>query len=370
MHPRVNHDYKKMANPDARNPGERFREERNVSRPTISSSAKKAGKSNLAYVFLAGRMEGTHDDSPTLEDALNGPENQQWKAAIQEELNQLSEMGTWELQDLPEGRKAIGSRWVLLKKRDEHGDILKFKARLVAQGFSQKPGTDYQEMGTFAPVMRFETLRAMLALTAVNNWEMRQMDVKGAYLNGYLDEEIYMQQPPGFGDGSGRVCRLRRSLYGLKQAGNVWNRGFSKAMEEIGFRKLKNDYSCFIWQVESIFAIVLVWVDDLISFTNKKTESDLLEHQLKQKFDVKVLGEPSMLLGMKISRDKSNQKLTLSQTHYIESLLRRSNANLYQLHWIEMFIWIKKTTRSQIQGNQETRGTAGFPLPMGLSLAH
>src|SRR5688572_28532001 len=135
------------------------------------------------------------------------------------EMDILHERGTWELVDLPEGRTAIGCRMVFVKNRDEKGQVQEYKARLVAQGFSQKPGVDFSHDGTFAPVMRFETLRTGLALAAVNGWKLRQFDVKGAYLNGYLDEEIYMRQPAGFDDSTGRICRLIRSLYGLKQAG-------------------------------------------------------------------------------------------------------------------------------------------------------
>ena len=109
-----------------------------------------------------------------------------------------------------------------MKKRDENGNIAKYKARLVAQGISHRPGIDYSDMGTFAPVMRFETLRSMLSLTSVYKWDMQQMDIKNVYLNSPLAEDIYMRQPPGFDDGSGRVCHLKRALYGLKQAGNAW----------------------------------------------------------------------------------------------------------------------------------------------------
>jgi hypothetical protein len=112
-------------------------------------------------------------------------------------------MGTWRLKDSPTDRKPIGCRWVYDRKRNEHGKVIKYKARLVAQGFSQKPGTDFSNNGTFAPVMRFETLRTLLAFSAVHNLKLRQFDVKSAYLHGRLHEIIYMAQPPGYNDGSG-----------------------------------------------------------------------------------------------------------------------------------------------------------------------
>ena len=107
------------------------------------------------------------------------------------------------MEELPEGREAVGCKWVFLRKKDEDRNIESYKAQLVAQGFFQKPGTDYSDTGTFAPVMRFETLRTMLALAAIYSWDMHQMDVKGVYLNSWLKEEIYMKQPAGFNDRSG-----------------------------------------------------------------------------------------------------------------------------------------------------------------------
>ena len=177
---------------------------------------------------------------------MNSPEAALWKAAMDEEINSLHEMGIWEKKDLPEGRTAIGWQWVFSKKKDEHGNIIKYKARLVAQGFAQRPGSDYSNDGTFAPVMRFETLRTMLAFSALNNWKLRQFDIKGAYLYGKVKETIFMEQSPGYSDGTSAVCHLIRSLYRLKQAGNVWNTELNRVLEELGFRQLKMDYCCYL----------------------------------------------------------------------------------------------------------------------------
>ena len=178
-------------------------------------------------------------------------------------------MGTWELtEDMPEGRVPIGNQWVFTKKKDEHGNTIWYKVQLVAQGFSQKPGTDYSNNGTFVPIMWFESLRTAFGMAAINRWNMCQMDVKTVYLNGYLKEEIYMLQPTGFDNGTGRVCHLKHSLYSLKQAGNVWNKAWNQAMEELGYKKLKSDYCCFIQREGEDFSILLVWVDHLINFSN------------------------------------------------------------------------------------------------------
>jgi len=229
LRPRNVIDYKKSGNPDARKPSDRLTMQQNaptslppvqneilrftpdppdITRHTESSRAKAKERTLLAALE---KYEDPPEIVPiqepglpnSVDEARSGPEAEQWEAAMQKEMDTLHRMGTWELVDLPSGRTAIGCRMVFAKKRDERGQVREYKARLVAQGFSQKPGVDFNHDGTFAPVMRFETLRTGLALAAVNKWKLRQFDVKGAYLNGYLDEEIYMRQPAGFDNGSG-----------------------------------------------------------------------------------------------------------------------------------------------------------------------
>ena len=217
---RADIDYRTLNNPNAR-PARRIPHvPPDVTRPTESSSAKQKShdaETNIAIAFLSGQQDSeTDEEEPkSLDAAKKSSEWPQWHKAVLEELETLKTMGTWELEDLPEGREPIGNRWTFVKKRDENGDIARYKARLVAQGFTQKPGTDFSNTGTFAPVMRFETLRTLLAMSAIHNWELCQMDIKGAYLNGKIMEELYMKQPTGFEDGTAQVCRLRCKIYGL-----------------------------------------------------------------------------------------------------------------------------------------------------------
>ena len=179
-------------------------------------------RTNLAkelFLDTSFITKGAKEDLPQSYDkAIKGPEADQWKEAMDVEMSQLNEMGTWKKEDLPEERKAICCRWVFVRKKDKHRKIVKYKACLVAQRFSQKPGINYSDNGTFAPVMCFKTLRTMLANSAIYNWKLQQFDIKGTYLHRELKEEIYMMQAPGYED---KVYHLLRSLYGLKQAGNV-----------------------------------------------------------------------------------------------------------------------------------------------------
>ena len=156
-----------------------------------------------------------------LADAKRSVDWPDWEKAIQSELLQLQQMGTWKLVDKLLNSIPIANKWTFIKKRNKAGEVIKHKARLVAKGCAQRPGYDYVE--TFSPVVRMETIRAILALVPIKNLKIQQMDVKGAYLNGQLKEKVYMQQPEGYGDNTGRVCKLVKTLYGLKQSGREWN---------------------------------------------------------------------------------------------------------------------------------------------------
>ena len=160
------------------------------------------------------------DEPRTLSEALSMSDAKEWRAAAQKEIDALHTNGTWTLSPLPVGRKPIKTTWVFKRKRNPDGSIEKYKARLCAKGFTQKPGIDYSD--TYAPVPQPKTVRTVLALAAHMHLSISQYDVESAFLNGVLNEDLYMKQPDGFDDGSGRVCHLRKAIYGLKQASRVW----------------------------------------------------------------------------------------------------------------------------------------------------
>ena len=172
-------------------------------------------------------------DPKTLKEAMKSPNWPEWKKTIKTELMTLEQMGTWELANAPKDRKPITNKWVFMKKYNKDGDLQIYKARLVARGFSQIPGMDYNQ--TFAPVVRLETIRTILALAVKNDWEIQQMDIKGTYLNGDLKEEIYMNQPEGFDDGTSHLCHLIKTIYGLKQSSQEWNHKLNTKLTEMGF---------------------------------------------------------------------------------------------------------------------------------------
>lgn len=313
-------------------PSSEKRSSRAANPPYADTARRRARKGDTAmwsvdpsfeeYAFNAAEAIWLTEEGPkTLAETQRTPDADAWQKAAQEEIDQLHAQGTWELVDLPPGRKAIGNRWVFTKKFDVSGALDRFKGRLVAQGFSQIYGVDFHH--TYAPTLRLDSQRAVLALSAIQDRVLRQLDVKGAYLNGSLKEEIYMKQPEGFDDGTGRVCRLLKTLYGLKQAGREWNAKFNAEMIRLGFTRTTSDPCVYTRLSDFRLTIVTVWVDDLIVSTENQTDMDQFEGEIGNTFNIKNVGEPRLLIGMEIDRDRSRHTLWLRQTAYIDAILKR-----------------------------------------------
>jgi hypothetical protein len=192
---------------------------------------------------------------------MNKAQQKEWKAACQQELNSLRARDVYDLVNPPSGRKIIKNRWVFDVKTDGRK-----KARLVAKGFSQVEGIDFNDI--FSPVVRYETVRLILALSALENWHMSSVDVKTAFLYGELDEELYMEQPEGFKIPGKEhlVLRLKRAIYGLRQAALQWWKALDKSMAKLGFKRLLSDSGIFVYKDKNGApkVIVIVYVDDAI----------------------------------------------------------------------------------------------------------
>lgn len=254
----------------------------------------------------------------TYKDILRLPEAQrkEWKTACREELEALRKRKVFELVDLPKGRKVIKNRWVFDQKTDGRK-----KARLVAKGFSQIEGTDFNEI--FSPVVRFESVRLMLALAALEQWYITGLDVKSAFLYGELDEELYMEQPEGFklkGQET-KVLRLKRALYGLKQAALAWWRALDRSMGEIGCKRLLSDSGLFVHTSKGSTVVVIVYVDDALFMGSDKTLVDTLKDAFMHKWECRDLGEAKEFLRMRIL--KKDGKICIDQTAYLNKVLQR-----------------------------------------------
>lgn len=269
----------------------------------------------------------TDVEPKTFKQAIECSERDNWNEAMTEEISALQKHDTWELVDLPEGRNLVGCKWVYKAKRKSNGDIDRYKARLVAQGYSQEAGVDYDEV--FAPVARYTSIRSVLAIANQLDLEVHQMDVKSAFLNGELSDEIFMKQPEGFVDENypKKVCRLKKSLYGLKQSARCWNLVIDKHLKSRGFIQSQAD-PCIYFQSKVIdgrndIMIIAVYVDDAIICSNNMTTLLAEKKNLSERFEMDDRGELNYILGMTVKRDRKNRILTIDQHLYLTDILKR-----------------------------------------------
>lgn len=270
---------------------------------------------------LIDEMHIAHDqiDEPTnYNEAIKSKYKEKWIEAMKDEMQSIKDNGTWELADLPKDRKAIGCKWLYKVKTNIDGSIQRFKARLVAKGFSQKYGTDYDEV--FAPVVRQMTIRTLLSISAKRNLCVEHLDVKTAFLNGDLKETIYMKQPTGFvGEDSSKVCLLKKSIYGLKQAARVWNEAIHKVLITDNFEQSKVDQCLYMKNINGNWCYVLLYVDDIIAACNSSEEVQQIERLIGAKFELKNLGPITQFLGIEVTRD-TDGNFQLCQSKYIKQI--------------------------------------------------
>ncbi|KAD4177991.1 hypothetical protein E3N88_26582 [Mikania micrantha] len=246
-------------------------------------------------------------------------QNSKWRDAMKKEIQALEKNETWTLENLPKGKRAIDSKWVYKIKYKPNGDIERYKARLVAKGFTQTEGIDYHE--TFAPVAKLVTVRTLLAVAVKKGWHIHQLDVNNAFLHGDLHEDVYMKIPQGFGKhDDNRVCKLKKSLYGLKQASRNWYQKFTNSLLEIGFKQARPDPSLFLFKKTNVFISALIYVDDVIMVGNDLNKIQEFKSFLDQKFSIKDLGPLKFFLGIEVAR--TNKGLVLSQRKYILYILQ------------------------------------------------
>lgn len=260
------------------------------------------------------------DIPTTFEEAVKAEDSEKWQEAMQRELNSLKENETWELTTVPPNTPIIPCKWVFTTKLRPDGTTERYKARLVAKGFRQKYGRDYEE--TFSPVAKLTTIRSLLSIAASKNLHMYQFDVSTAFLYGKLKETVYMTQPPGFDDNSGKVCRLFRSLYGLKQSPRCWNQCIGEFLCDQGFVQSQEDPCLYIQRKGKDFLILVLYVDDgLLASTSKKDLRSFVS-LLEQRFKI-MKKEPTYFLGLEIHQDKSGIKIC--QCGFIRKILKKFN---------------------------------------------
>lgn len=260
-------------------------------------------------------------DPLTVEEALSSNEALHWKRAMDEEYKSLMENNTWEITTLPQNKRAIPCKWVFKTKTNEEGKIIKYKARLVIKGCSQKKGIDYNEV--FSPVVRYSSLRYLFAMAAKYDLDIILMDAVSAFLQGDIEEEIYMTQPPFYEKDEG-VCLLRKSLYGLKQASRQWNKKLSATLKSMDLTQSKLD-PCIYFKIvdDKNILFVAIYVDDLLIFTNNLESKKNIKEELNNKFKMKDLGDVSYCIGVHVERDRQNGIIYLDQKKYILEILNK-----------------------------------------------
>ena len=249
-----------------------------------------------------------------------------WKKTVNVELEAMEQNRTWDIVSLPVGKNVVGCRWIFTIKYNADGTVERNKGRLVAQGFTQQEGIDY--LDTFSPVAKLTSVKLLLSLAAINGWSLNQMDVSNAFLHGDLDEEIYMRLPQGYTPPAGvelspnPVCRLRKSLYGLKQASRQWYKRFSSVLLGANYIQSPADNTLFVKHTSSSFVAVLVYVDDILIASNDNAAVASLQVLLRSEFKIKDLGQARFFLGLEIAR--SAEGISVCQRKYTLNLLEDS----------------------------------------------
>lgn len=262
-------------------------------------------------------------DPVSVRDAMERSDKALWRKAMEEEYNSLMENKTWELVDRPRGINVVKCKWLFKLKIGADGEVQRHKARLVAKGYSQKWGEDYFE--TFAPVVKLSSIRMLFALAVEKDLKIHHIDVTTAFLNGDLEEDLYMEQPEAFikKGTENKVCKLRKAIYGLKQAARCWNVKVDAWIIKYGFKRSKYDPCVYIKRNGNNVVAIALYVDDFYIFGNTEKEIDAVKRHVEIGFKIKDLGEAKECLGMQITQSVKPREILLNQTSFAKRVLDR-----------------------------------------------
>jgi hypothetical protein len=284
--------------------------------PGESMTAQKNKNKNAETVNFI-EYNQIDNEPATYAEALNGPLSEKWFEAIESELQSLEENETWTITELPEGKNTIKTKWIFKIKRDNKNNPERFKARLVAKGYGQEKGIDYNE--TFAPVIKQQSLRLLISIAVNENFHIHHVDISTAFLNGLIEEKVYIDPPEGLHNklNQNQVLKLNKALYGLKQASRSWNKMLVNFLTELGFMQLTSD-TCIFYNG---FIIIAIYVDDIIIMGRDKVMIIDFKNRISHKFKTKDLGDLKYILGITIERYQD--KILLNQKNYIERIIER-----------------------------------------------
>lgn len=249
---------------------------------------------------------------------------EKWRQAMDEEIRAIERNDTWELTSLPTGQKSIGVKWIFKEKKNAKGVVEKYKARLVVKGYAQRHGVDYEEV--FAPVARLETIRFFVSFAAQRNWKIFQLDVKSAFLNGFLEEDVFVEQPKGYmvKGQEEKVLKLKRALYGLKQAPQVWYSRIDAYFRKKGFARCPHEYALYVKMDKNGDCLfVCLYVDDLIFSGNNPSLFEDFKNDMAREFEMADIGLMSFYLGLEVRQ--SDDGIFVGQQAYVKEVLDRFN---------------------------------------------
>lgn len=291
-----------------------------TTRAKVNSDAQKpVTRSANAFNLMQSNYAFFSCEPRSYQEAVKSNEKENWFNAMKEEYDSLIKNETWTLVKPTKDQKVIDNKWVFKIKTNPDGSTNRYKARLVAKGFKQEHGVDYDE--TFSPVVRFTSIRMILAIAVVLNLKLRQFDVKTAFLYGELEENVFMKQPFGFNDNGNSVCKLQKSLYGLKQASRCWNKKFKHFIEKFGFVACASDPCVFVYKYMDNIVILAIYIDDGILAGNNNDFLDKVIEHLRQQFEIKVV-DIGCFVGLQIDQ-RNDGSIFIHQNAYTKKILQR-----------------------------------------------
>lgn len=323
------------------------REERRSKRTNIGNKPPRFGYDEM--YFAQQNIKLDEDIPTTFEEAMEGRNKENWLEAMRFEISSLESLKTWDLMELPDDRNVIQTKWVFDIKRNGKGEIERYKARLVAKGFSQIPGIDFVEV--FSPVSRYSTIRFGFALAIYFNWKRELIDVKNAFVNAELSEEIYINQPKGFVDNNhpDHVFKLNKALYGLKQASREWNAHLNRYLVKYGFVESRADQTLYWKKDEKSFIILVIYVDDILIFSNNQSQIDEEIDNFSKEFEIRRSKSIDKFLGITIE-DEGDQVRMHNEPMIIRMLKYFNMEN-------------SKPTGTPLPSNLDLEDNGSSPLP-------
>lgn len=323
----------------------------------VTESAPKSEKSKLKLLAVDLPLEPR-----TFSEAMNSSESLQWREAAQEEYNSLMENNTWILEAAPPGRTPIEGKWIFRRKVGPEGYVDRYKARFVVRGFKQVAGIDYIESKLYSFVVRNQSIRFFLALTAEWDMFLEHMDVCTAFLNGELKEIVYIKQLEGFEDPNfpDKLCRLLKALYGLKQSSKAWFEKIDEFLLAIRFKLSDSNPNLYVKDCKDGFAMLALYVDDLVLAAATQKLLDQIKYQLIERFKMKNLGNLTYCLGVQVLRNRSAGSITIHQSKYITEIVRRFNLTEAKSLSTPMVTSLKLSSDGQLVSAEEKREMSKF----------